>query len=46
MYVDKLHDAVNKYNNKYHRTIEIKPVDVKPNRYIALIKKLIIKILT
>ena len=25
---------VNKYNNTYHRTIKMKPVDVKSNTYI------------
>ena len=29
--IDKLEDIVNKYNNTYHRTIKIKPVDVKSN---------------
>ena len=29
VYIDKLDDIVNEYNNTYHRTIEIKPVDVK-----------------
>ena len=30
----KLDDIVNKYNNTYHRTIKMKPVDVKSNTYI------------
>ena len=34
MYIDKLDDIVNKYNNPYHRAIKIKPVDVKSNTYI------------
>ena len=34
VYVDKLDDIVNEYNNTYHRTIEMKPVDVKNNTYI------------
>ena len=34
MYVDKLDDIVNKYNNTYHRTIKMKPVDVKRSIYI------------
>ena len=34
MYIDKLNDTVNEYNNTYHRTIKIKPVDVKDNTYI------------
>ena len=45
VYIDKLDDIVNKYNNKYHKTIKMKPVDVKSNTYIDLIKKLIVKIL-
>ena len=28
MYIDKLDDIVNKYNNTYHRPIKFKPVDV------------------
>ena len=31
MYIDKLDDLVNKYNNTYHITIKMKPVDVKPS---------------
>ena len=31
VYIDKLNDIVNKYNNTYHRTIKMKPVDVKSN---------------
>ena len=34
MYIDKLNDIVNEYNNTYHRTIKMKPVDVKCNAYI------------
>ena len=34
MYIDKLNETVNEYNNTYHRTIKIKPVDVKHNTYI------------
>ena len=33
VYIDKLYDIVNKYNNTYHRTIKMKPVDVKPSTY-------------
>ena len=29
VYIDKLDDIVNEYNNTYHRTIKMKPVDVK-----------------
>ena len=34
VYIDKLGDIVNKYNNTYHSTIKMKPVDVKSNTYI------------
>ena len=34
VYIDKLDDIVNEYNNAYHRTIRMKPVDVKNNTYI------------
>ena len=34
MYIDKLDDIVNKYNNTYHRTIKMKPIDVKDNTNI------------
>ena len=33
-YIGKLDDIVNEYNNTYHRTIKVKPVDVKDNTYI------------
>ena len=32
--IDKLNDIVNKYNNTYHRTIKMKPVDTKSSTYI------------
>ena len=34
VYIDKLNDVVNEYNNIYHRTIKTKPVDVEDNTYI------------
>ena len=34
VYIYKLEDIVNKYNNTYQRTIKMKPVDVKSNTYI------------
>ena len=34
VYIDKLDHIVNKYNNTYHSTIKMKPVDVKSNTYI------------
>ena len=36
MYIDKLDDIVNEYN-AYHRTIKMKPVDVKDNIYTDVI---------
>ena len=39
VYIDKLNDIVNEYNNTYHRTIKMKPVDVKDNTYIDSIKE-------
>ena len=40
VYIDKLDDIVNKYNNTCHRTIKMKPVDVKYNTYIDFDKKI------
>ena len=34
VYIDNFNDIVNEYNNTYHRTIKMKPVDVKDNAYI------------
>ena len=38
LYIDKLDDTVNKYNNTYHSTVEKKSidinVDIKPRTYI------------
>ena len=34
MYIDKLDEIVNTYNDTYHSTIKMKPVDVKSNTYI------------
>ena len=45
MYIDKLDDIVNKYNNTYHRTIKMKPIDVSQTHILTLVKKLMIKIL-
>ena len=38
VYIDKLDDIVNEYNNTYHRTIKMKPIDVKDNTYIDSMK--------
>ena len=40
VYIDKLGDIVNKYNNTYHSKIKIKPVDVKSNAYIDTSKEI------
>ena len=40
VYIDKLDDIVNKYNNAYHSTIKMKPVDVKLNTYINSSKEI------
>ena len=34
VYVDKLDEIVNQYNNTYHRTIKMKPVDINLCMYI------------
>ena len=49
MYIDKLDDIVNEYNNIYHRVVKMPSNKVK-DKYIyiyilTLLKKLIIKIL-
>ena len=33
MYIDKLNDIVNEYNNTYHRIIKTKPVDIKDSAH-------------
>ena len=39
LYINKLDDIVCEYNNTYHRTIKMKPVDVKDNTYIDFKKE-------
>ena len=39
VYIDKLDCIVNKYSNTYHRTIKMKPVDVKPSIYVDFNKE-------
>ena len=39
VYVYKLDDIVHKYNNKKHRTIKMRPIDVKDNTYTDLGKE-------
>ena len=40
VYIDKMDDIVGEYNNTYHRTIKMKPIDVKDNAYIDFKKEL------
>ena len=40
MYIDKLDDVVNKYNNTYHSAIKTKLVDLKSNTYIESSKEI------
>ena len=40
VYVDKLNDIVHKYNNKKHRTIKMKPIDVEDNTCIDFGKEI------
>ena len=39
VYIDKLDDIVDKYNNTKHRTIKMKPIDVKDSTYIDFAKE-------
>ena len=39
VYIDKLDDKVGEYNNTYHRTIKMKPVDVKDTTHIDFKKE-------
>ena len=40
VYIDKLDDIVDEYNNTYHTTIKMKPTDVKDNTYINADKEI------
>ena len=44
LYIYKLDDIVNKYNNTYHSTIKMNPVDVNQAHILNLVNKLYIKI--
>ena len=33
VYIDKLDDIIDKYNNAYHRTVKIKPIDKNSGIY-------------
>ena len=39
MYIDKLDNIVNQYNNTYHTTIKMKPDNVEDNTYIDFKKE-------
>ena len=39
VYIDKLDDIVKKYNNTYHTSIKMKPIDVQDNTYIDFKKE-------
>ena len=39
VYIDKLDDIVNENNNTYHRTITMKPINIKDNTYINIGKE-------
>ena len=39
VYVDKLDDIVDEFNYTYHRTIKMKPDDVKDNTYVNFKKE-------
>ena len=40
VYINELDYLVNKYNNAYHSTIQMKPVDVKSSTYIDSSKEI------
>ena len=40
VYIDKLDDIVDEYNNTDHTTIKMKPIDVKDNTYINTSKEI------
>ena len=40
VYINKLDDIVNEYNNTYQSTTKMKPIDVKDNTYINIDKEI------
>ena len=40
VYIDKLDDIVDEYNNTYHTTIKMRPIDVKDKTYINTSKEI------
>ena len=45
VYIDKLDEIVDKYNNKYQRTIKMKPADVKSGTNMSMVFRGMRKIL-
>ena len=39
MYIDKLDDTLDRYNNTYHSAIKMKPVDVNPDMHVEYNKE-------
>ena len=40
LYIEKLDNIINKYNNTYHSTTKMKPADVKSHTYIDSSKEI------
>ena len=45
VYFDVLHDIVDKYNNTYHKTIKMKPINIKDDSLLNIMKNLMKKTL-
>ena len=39
VYIDNLDDIINEYKNTFHRTIKMKPIEIKGNTYIDFTKE-------
>ena len=39
VYIDKLDDIINKYNNTYHSTIKMNHIDAKSSTYVDFNKR-------
>ena len=39
VYIDQLDDLVNEYNNTYHSTFKMEPINVKSSAHIDLVQK-------
>ena len=40
VYIDKINDIVDEYNNTYYTTIKLRPIDVEDNMYINTDKEI------